>query len=103
MKSDSLFRRLHKPEGLLRFRWEDEEVTAAAGDNLAAALLAAGVTAFRATPVSGEARAPFCMMGACFDCLVEVNGEPAVQACMIEVEEGMQVRRQRGPAALADD
>ena len=62
------------------------------GDTLAIALLSAGVAAFRHTPVSGEPRAPLCLMGVCFDCLVEVDGAPNVQSCMVEVREGMQVR-----------
>ena len=62
------------------------------GANLAAALLAAGVEVFRHTPVSGAPRAPFCMMGACFDCLVEIDGVSR-QACMLEVTEGMVITR----------
>ncbi|MCA1777425.1 MAG: (2Fe-2S)-binding protein [Loktanella sp.] len=62
------------------------------GANLAAALLAAGVDHFRRTPVSGAPRGPFCMMGACFDCLVEIDGVVR-QACMIEVAEGMRVTK----------
>ncbi|MEW9922389.1 (2Fe-2S)-binding protein [Marimonas sp. MJW-29] len=62
------------------------------GANLAAALLAAGVGTFRTTPVSGAPRGPFCMMGACFDCLVEIDGVLR-QACMIEVAAGMQISR----------
>ncbi|MFK7937885.1 MAG: (2Fe-2S)-binding protein [Roseovarius sp.] len=64
------------------------------GSNLAAALLAAGVGVFRHTPVSGAPRAPFCMMGACFDCLVEVDGVVR-QACMLNVSEGLQITRPR--------
>ena len=62
------------------------------GANLAAALLAAGVTVLRHTPVSGAPRAPYCMMGACFDCLVEVDGVIR-QACMMEVSEGLVIAR----------
>ena len=62
------------------------------GANLAAALLAAGVAVFRNTPVSGAPRGPFCMMGACFDCLVEIEGVVR-QACMIEVAPGLQITR----------
>ena len=36
------------------------------------------------------------MMGVCFDCLVEVDGTPNTQACMILLREGMTVRRQTG-------
>ena len=60
------------------------------GGNLAAALLSAGVGSFRETPVSGAPRGPFCMMGACFDCLVEIDGVER-QACMVEVTEGLSV------------
>ncbi|MDU8909737.1 (2Fe-2S)-binding protein [Aestuariicoccus sp. MJ-SS9] len=62
------------------------------GANLAAALLAAGVGVFRHTPVSGAPRAPYCMMGACFECLVEIDGVVR-QACMIEVTEGLRIAR----------
>src|SRR5205823_1205172 len=37
--------------------------------SVAAALLAAGVSRFRSTPVSGAPRGPYCMMGVCFECL----------------------------------
>lgn len=68
------------------------------GGNLAAALLAAGVDVFRRTPVSGAPRAPFCMMGACFDCLVEIDGVVR-QACMIETADGLEITRPRTPKA----
>ncbi|RLJ51705.1 2Fe-2S iron-sulfur cluster protein [Litoreibacter meonggei] len=58
------------------------------GANLAASMLAAGIDVFRNTPVSGAPRAPFCMMGACFECLVDIDGITR-QACMVEVTEGM--------------
>lgn len=64
------------------------------GANLAAALLAAGVDVFRNSPVSGAPRGPFCMMGACFDCLVEVDGVVR-QACMIEVTQGLRITKPR--------
>ncbi len=62
------------------------------GENLAAALLAAGIQTFRHTAQSGAPRGPFCMMGACFDCLVEIEGVVR-QACMIEVEPGLEIAR----------
>jgi predicted molibdopterin-dependent oxidoreductase YjgC len=61
------------------------------GDSVAAALLAAGHAAFRATPVRGEARGPYCLMGVCFDCLVTIDGRPAQQSCAIAVVQGMRV------------
>jgi predicted molibdopterin-dependent oxidoreductase YjgC len=79
---------------------EGREVQAHAGEMLATALLREGVHSFRQTPVSGSPRGPLCLMGVCFDCLVDVNGRPNVQACMTTVEAGMTVRLQHGARAL---
>ena len=54
----------------------------------------------RHTPVHGSSRAPFCMMGVCFDCLVEIDGVGSQQACLVRVREGMQVATQRGARRL---
>ncbi|MCF2871996.1 (2Fe-2S)-binding protein [Octadecabacter sp. G9-8] len=74
------------------FLFENQPVSATPGMSVAAALLAADVSIFRQTPVSQSARGPFCMMGACYDCLVFVDGMN-VQACMTKVRDGMKVSR----------
>jgi predicted molibdopterin-dependent oxidoreductase YjgC len=84
------------PRGAVTLHVEGRAVQASEGDMLAVALLQAGVTAFRDTPVSAAPRGPLCLMGVCFECLVEVDGRANVQACMVPVREGMQVRLQRG-------
>ena len=66
------------------------------GQSVAAALLAAGVSRFRSTPVSGAPRAPYCMLGVCFECLMEIDGVASRQACLIQVREGMSIRTQEG-------
>lgn len=81
----------------VRFRFEGRELQAPEGMNLAAALLANGETVFRESPVTGAPRGPFCLMGACFECLVVIDGKPGRQACMTEVAENMEVHRQRRP------
>ncbi len=63
---------------------------------MAAALLASGLDATRETVVSGAPRAPYCMMGVCFDCLVTIDGIGNRQGCMVPVAEGMRVERQKG-------
>lgn len=73
---------------------EGNKITAPAGSSVAAAMLTAGFDHFRTTPVSGERRAPFCMMGTCFDCLVEIDGIPNQQACQTTVRQGMNVKLQ---------
>jgi len=75
---------------------QGRSIQARQGDSLAMALLNAGVVPFRQTAVSGQPRAPLCLMGVCFDCLVEVDGQHNVQSCMVEVREGMQVQLPAG-------
>jgi len=87
--------------GKVTLRFEDRPITAPAGVSIAAALLLNGVGPFRTTPVTSAPRAPYCMMGVCFDCLVEVDGTPNRQACLTPIREGMMVRRQQGASALA--
>ena len=60
------------------------------GESLATALLAAGRRTFHRT-TGGEGRGPFCNMGICFDCAVEVDGVAGVRACMTAVRAGMKV------------
>ncbi|MHA1567068.1 MAG: (2Fe-2S)-binding protein [Alphaproteobacteria bacterium] len=79
----------------VRFRFEGRELRAPVGMNLAAALLANGEAVFRESPVTGAPRGPFCLMGACFECLVVIDGKAGRQACMVEVAESMEIRRQR--------
>lgn len=87
-----MFHRRHNIANPVSFWFEDREVLANRGDSVAGALLAVGISQLRRSPVSGSARAPFCMIGNCYECLVEIEGRGAVQACLIEVAEGMQVR-----------
>lgn len=51
-------------------------------------------------PVSGQPRGPLCMMGVCFECLVEMYGVSNKQACMLEVTPGMRVRQPSGARLL---
>ena len=96
-----MFRRLPddtRPE--VRITVDGRDVEAREGDSVAAAMLASGFTSCRTTPVSGAPRAPFCMMGACFDCLVTIDGVGSRQGCMVAVREGMKVATQRGKREL---
>jgi len=82
--------------------FEGRTIAASEGTTVAAALLLEGVGPFRSTPVRAAPRAPFCMMGVCFECLVEVDGKPSRQACLTLVREGMVVKRQEGASALPE-
>lgn len=77
-----------------------QPVEARATDTVASALVAAGELACRET-LDGETRGLFCGMGVCQECLVAVDGEPGVRACMTPVRVGMQVERQPARPDLA--
>lgn len=103
MPNDTVFRRL--ADGARRevtIHFDGQPVSAREGDSVAAALLAAGHAATRTTPGGGEPRGPYCMMGVCFDCLVEIDGTSNVQACMTLVRDGMKVRPMPGARGLDD-
>jgi sarcosine oxidase subunit alpha len=92
-----MFTRLTEPDAqAVRIVVEGREVVARAGDSVAAALLASGLDVRRETAVSRAKRAPYCMMGVCFDCLVTIDGVGNRQGCMTPVAEGMRVDLQRG-------
>ena len=70
-------------------------VSAYAGETLVAVLLAEGVTAFNRSR-SGRPRGPYCNMGTCFECQVQVWTDSADEmrwrrACMQAVADGMVV------------
>jgi D-hydroxyproline dehydrogenase subunit gamma len=86
-----MFRRLHEPPATVTVFLDDEKLSVAAGESVAAALLTAGVTVFRAAPRHGSPSGPYCMIGNCYDCLVEIDGLPYRQACLTTVAEGMRI------------
>jgi D-hydroxyproline dehydrogenase subunit gamma len=96
-----MLKRLDPAQATLRFAFDGRIIPARPGDTVAAALLAADAGPFRETPVSGAPRAAYCMMGVCFDCLVQIDGVANRQACLTTVAEGMQVQRQRGVRDVA--
>jgi D-hydroxyproline dehydrogenase subunit gamma len=73
---------------------EGRSVRVPTGASAAAAVLLAGFSSIRETPVGGAGRAPYCMTGICFDCLAEIDGVPNRQSCMVAAHPGMRIRRQ---------
>ncbi|MDF2642583.1 MAG: NAD(FAD)-dependent dehydrogenase [Pseudomonas sp.] len=103
MRTDPLFQPVASETRSTRtvnITFNDRPLSVPAGLSVAAALLMSGVNRFRATPVSEAPRAPYCMMGVCFECLVEIDGVPNRQSCLIEVDEGMRIRSQEGARDL---
>ena len=99
-----MFRRYSPlPAGTVTVTVEDRPVTVSAHDNAAAAVFAAGFKHTRLSPISGRQRSPYCMMGICFECLVEIDGVANQQACMTPVRDGMQIKLQRGARGIDDE
>lgn len=74
----------------ITFQFDGSSIAALEGETIAAALSAAGIVAFRRTQ-SGAPRGLHCGMGACFDCVVTVDGRIGQRACMTKVADGMTV------------
>ena len=59
--------------------------------SVAGALLYLGHRQVRQHSVSGEARATFCHMGVCFECLVTINKGQQQRACLQQVMPNMRI------------
>ncbi|WP_117214571.1 2Fe-2S iron-sulfur cluster-binding protein [Allorhizocola rhizosphaerae] len=66
----------------MTFSYEGREIPVDGEQTIAAALIAAG-----------EPPHYFCGIGACFRCLVTVNGTRAQRACMVTAQSGDRVSR----------
>jgi D-hydroxyproline dehydrogenase subunit gamma len=92
-----MFKRLNDvDEPTVTVTIEERPLSVPASDTVAAAMLAAGLTTTRTTPISEAHRGPYCMIGACFECLVEIDGMANQQACQTLVRDGMNVKVQKG-------
>ncbi len=93
-----MFKRLgNKDQDRVNISIDGQPVQVPAGESVAAAVLAHGLEYSRTTPVTGAPRAPFCLMGVCYECLMVIDGIPNQRACMTSVREGMLIETQRGP------
>ena len=72
----------------LHLSFEGQIIPAGPGETVAAALIAAGFSTFRRTH-SGAPRGVHCGMGACFDCIVTIDGQPGQRACLTPATHGM--------------
>jgi predicted molibdopterin-dependent oxidoreductase YjgC len=59
---------------------------------VAAALFSIGETISRVSPTSHKPCSPHCLMGVCFECMMEIDGVQR-QACLTEVHAGMVISR----------
>ena len=95
-----MFKRLRDTAPTVRVTLDGTALDAPAGESVAALLLVHAETTYRTTAVSGSPRAPYCMMGVCHDCLVEIDGVANQQGCRVRLSEGMDIKRQSGAPEL---
>lgn len=95
-----MFTRLDENTPVITFTLNGAPASARAGDSVAAALLANGLVTTRQSPVSGEPRGAYCMMGVCFECLVTIDGVGNRQGCLVTISDGMRVETGAGRRKL---
>lgn len=72
------------------FSVDGRQITALLGDTLLTAMLCAG-DRLRTSEFGGEARAGFCLMGACQDCWVWTETGERLRACTTTVANDMRI------------
>ena len=85
----------------LEIFFDGKRLDALAGETISATLSAHGIHTLRNTR-KNHPRGIYCGMGACFDCVVTVDGRQGVRACMEKVQAGQQVRSGM-PQGTAED
>jgi len=63
---------------MINFRFDGASISAFPGETVAAALIASSIRRLR-VDLHGRPRGPYCNMGSCFECLIEVKtdeGQP---------------------------
>lgn len=96
-----MFRKLQPIENPITVFIDGKEHLAEPNETVAAVLCRLPDLWSRKTAVSKAKRAPYCMMGVCFDCLAKVDGISSVQTCLTVVREGMRIERQIGAREVA--
>lgn len=76
--------------------YNGKPLEAVEGEPIAAALMNAGIRAFRKTVKRHEPRGIFCAIGRCTDCMMVVDGRPNTRTCVTYVKDGMCVQSQDG-------
>jgi NADPH-dependent 2,4-dienoyl-CoA reductase/sulfur reductase-like enzyme len=80
-----------------------QAVRAFEGETIGAALAAAGIRELRRTEQLQDPRGLYCCMGTCHGCLVTVDGQPSVRACITPVQAGQQITLQEGYGKIDPD
>ncbi|MBV9278771.1 MAG: (2Fe-2S)-binding protein, partial [Chloroflexi bacterium] len=89
--------------GTVTFSFDGQPIEAFIGDTIASAAYAAGRRLFSRSFKYHRPRGLLCCRGNCPNCMVQVDGEPNVRACVTPVARGMRVRSQNVFPSLERD
>jgi predicted molibdopterin-dependent oxidoreductase YjgC len=81
---------------MITFTFEGVPISVEPGTSVAAGLISHGERITRLTRVDSKPCSIFCGIGICFDCLIEIDGQPNQRCCITTVKEGMVVKVQHG-------
>jgi 2Fe-2S iron-sulfur cluster protein len=98
-----MFRKLPEfPAEILTIYIDGAPVQADSGESVAAVLLRQEDPWSRLTPDTCSRRAPYCMMGVCFECVAEIEAGRSVQTCLTPAREGLRIVRRLGKRSLSE-
>lgn len=97
-----MFRKTDTAQETVIIVFDGKPLRVDAEQTVAAALLGQGIITVRTSVVGNQPRAPYCLMGVCFECLVTIDGIQNRQACMTLVRDGMVVSSQNGARAVEE-
>ena len=78
------------PQDSIRIEFDGRSISCSPADTVGSCLLRAGVVALRSS-ATGQSRGLYCGIGICNDCLVRIDGDRNVRACVTPVEQAMKV------------
>ena len=72
-------------------------------ETIGTVLTAHGIRQIRHTQHHQEPRGLYCCMGLCHECLVTVDGQPNIKACVTPVQNGQQITLQNGFGRIEEE
>lgn len=86
--------RLSPADATVTIELDGDQLQAREGEPVACAVIASDELIFSRSPKYHRPRGPFCMTGACAQCLMRVDGVPNIPTCRTAVKPGMRLERQ---------
>ena len=82
------------------FFFENKKYVAYEGETVASALIRNGINHFRIDK-DNNPRSPYCNMGICNDCILNINGHPSIKSCLKKIKNNDKIYRQEYQANIS--